>query len=419
MVIERPKYLQALIAAMGSDQVKVITGIRRCGKSYLVFTLFKNYLLEQGVPEGNIVEMAFDAFRNKKYRDPDVFYPYAIDRLEQAHGKRYVLLDEVQLLGEFSDVLIDLNGIEDVDVYVTGSNAKLLSRDIATEFRGRGQEIKMAPLSFSEFMSAYEGDKRDGYEEYATYGGLPAVLARKTPEEKVAYLKSLYDELYIRDIVDRNRVRDEGNLETLVDILSSSIGSLTNSSRLSATFKSEMHVTIAPETVDRYLSYLTDAFLVSKAKRYDVKGRKYIGSPYKFYFSDLGLRNARMNFRQMEPTHIMENVIYNELVGRGFGVDVGVVNTTVKDARGAYRRAQLEIDFICNKGSQRLYIQSAFALENEAKVQQEERSLKKVDDSFKKVIITKEGFAPHYNEDGILMMNVCDFLLDPNSLSAL
>lgn len=419
MVIERPKYLQALIAAMGSGQVKVITGIRRCGKSYLVFTLFKNYLLEQGVPEGNIVEMAFDAFRNKKYRDPDVFYPYAIDRLEQAHGKRYVLLDEVQLLGEFSDVLIDLNGIEDVDVYVTGSNAKLLSRDIATEFRGRGQEIKMAPLSFSEFMSAYEGDKRDGYEEYATYGGLPAVLARKTPEEKVAYLKSLYDELYIRDIVDRNRVRDEGNLETLVDILSSSIGSLTNSSRLSATFKSEMHVTIAPETVDRYLSYLMDAFLVSKAKRYDVKGRKYIGSPYKFYFSDLGLRNARMNFRQMEPTHIMENVIYNELVGRGFGVDVGVVNTTVKDARGAYRRAQLEIDFICNKGSQRLYIQSAFALENEAKVQQEERSLKKVDDSFKKVIITKEGFAPHYNEDGILMMNVYDFLLDPNSLSAL
>ncbi len=419
MVIERPKYLQALIAAMGSDQVKVITGIRRCGKSYLVFTLFKNYLLEQGVSEGNIVEMAFDAFRNKKYRDPDVFYPYAIDRLEQAHGKRYVLLDEVQLLGEFSDVLIDLNGIEDVDVYVTGSNAKLLSRDITTEFRGRGQEIKMAPLSFSEFMSAYEGDKRDGYEEYATYGGLPAVLARKTPEEKVAYLKSLYDELYIRDIVDRNRVREEGNLETLVDILSSSIGSLTNSSRLSATFKSEMHVTIAPETVDRYLSYLTDAFLVSKAKRYDVKGRKYIGSPYKFYFSDLGLRNARMNFRQMEPTHIMENVIYNELVGRGFGVDVGVVNTTVKDARGAYRRAQLEIDFICNKGSQRLYIQSAFALENEAKVQQEERSLKKVDDSFKKVIITKEGFAPHYNEDGILMMNVYDFLLDPNSLSAL
>lgn len=419
MIIERPKYLQALTGAMGSDQVKVITGIRRCGKSYLVFTLFKNYLLDQGVPGDNIIEMAFDAFRNKKFRDPDVFYPYVRDRLERVKGKRYVLLDEVQLLGDFSDVLIDLNGIEDVDVYVTGSNAKLLSRDIATEFRGRGQEIKMAPLSFSEFMSAYEGDKRDGYEEYATYGGLPAILARETPEEKVAYLKGLYDELYIRDIVDRNHVRDEGNFEMLIDILSSAIGSLTNSSRLSATFKSEKHVTIAPETVDRYLSYLTDAFLVSKAKRYDIKGKKYIGSPCKFYFSDLGLRNARMNFRQMEPTHIMENVIYNELVGRGFGVDVGVVNTAVKDARGTYRRTQLEIDFICNKGSQRLYIQSAFALENEAKAQQEERSLKKVDDSFKKVIITKEGFAPHYNEDGILMMNVYDFLLDPNSLSAL
>lgn len=419
MIIQRPKYLQALIGAMGSDQVKVITGIRRCGKSYLVFTLFKNYLLDQGVPKDNIIEMAFDAFRNKQYRDPDVFYPYVKGRLEHAEGKRYVLLDEVQLLGDFSDVLIDLNGIEDVDVYVTGSNAKLLSRDIATEFRGRGQEIKMTPLSFSEFMGAYSGDKRDGYEEYATYGGLPAVLSRKTSEEKVAYLKGLFDELYIRDIVDRNHVRDEGNLETLIDILSSAIGSLTNTSRLSATFNSEMHVTIAPETVDRYISYLMDAFLVSKAKRYDVKGKRYIGSPYKFYFSDLGLRNARMNFRQMEPTHIMENVIYNELVGRGLGVDVGVVNTAVKDAGGTYRRAQLEIDFICNKGSQRLYIQSAFALPDEAKAAQEQRSLKKVDDSFKKIIITKEGFAPHYNENGILMMNVYDFLLDPNSLTSL
>lgn len=419
VVIERPKYLQALINAMGSDQVKVITGIRRCGKSYLVFTLFKNYLLDQGIPQDNIIEMAFDVFRNRKYRDPEVFYPYVMERLESSTGKRYVLLDEVQLLGEFSDVLIDLNSIDGVDVYVTGSNAKLLSRDIATEFRGRGQEIRMAPLSFSEFMSVYEGDRRDGYEEYATYGGLPAVLARKEPEDKVAYLKNLYDELYVRDIVDRNGVRDEGNLETLLDILSSSIGSLTNSSRLSATFKSELHVAIAPETVDRYISYLTDSFLVSKAKRYDVKGRKYIGSPYKFYFSDLGLRNARMNFRQMEPTHIMENVIYNELVGRGFGVDVGVVNTSVKDKTGVYRHAQLEIDFICNKGSQRIYVQSAFALDSEAKVAQEERSLKKVDDSFKKVIITKEGFAPHYNEDGILMMNVYDFLLDPNSLTAL
>lgn len=330
-----------------------------------------------------------------------------------------MLLDEVQLLRDFPDVLIDLNSIEGVDVYVTGSNAKLLSRDVVTEFRGRGQEIRMAPLSFSEFMGAYSGDKRDGYEEYAMYGGLPAVLARETPEEKVAYLKGLYDELYIRDIVDGNHVRDEGNLEALIDILSSAIGSLTNSSRLSVTFKSEMHVTIAPETVDRYISYLTDAFLVSRAKRYDIKGRKYIGSPYKFYFTDLGLRNARMNFRQMEPTHIMENVIYNELAARGFGVDVGVANTSVKDARGTYQRAQLEIDFICNKGSQRFYVHSAYSLSDEAKVAQEQRPFKKVDDNFKKIIITKEGFAPHYNADGVLMMNVYDFLLDPDSLSAL
>ncbi|MEE8722543.1 MAG: ATP-binding protein [Eggerthellaceae bacterium] len=419
MIIERPKYLQALIGAIGSDQVKVITGVRRCGKSYLVFNLFKNYLLDQGVPRDNIIEMAFDMFRNEKFRDPDVFYPFVRERLESTSGKRYVLLDEVQLLGRFPEVLIDLNSIEGVDVYVTGSNARLLSRDVVTEFRGRGREIQMAPLSFSEFMGAYDGDKRDGYEEYATYGGLPVILSLETPEEKVAYLKNLYDELYIRDIVDRNHVRDETNLETLIDILSSAIGSLTNSSRLSATFKSEMQVTIAPETIDRYLSYLADAFLIRKAKRYDVKGKRYIGTPYKFYFSDLGLRNARMNFRQMEPTHIMENVIYNELVGRGFGVDIGVVNGMVKGKDGGRRHAQLEIDFICNKGSQRMYVQSAFALENEEKIAQEKRSLKKVDDSFKKVIITKEGFAPHYDEDGILMMNVYDFLLDPDSLSAL
>lgn len=419
MVIKRSRYLQELINAMGSDRVKVITGIRRCGKSYLVFTLFKNYLLEQGVPKANVIEMAFDKFRNKKYRDPNVFYPYAMERIEAGHGRRYVLLDEVQLLDDFSDVLIDLASIEDVDVYVTGSNAKLLSTDIATEFRGRGQKIEMAPLSFSEFMSVYKGDKREGYDEYATYGGLPAVLSEETPAAKAKYLNDLYEELYIRDIVDRNKVRDESSLEALIDVLSSSIGSLTNAANLSNTFKSEMHITIAPETVSKYISYLEDSFLVSKAKRYDIKGRKYIGTPYKFYFSDLGLRNARMNFRQMEPTHIMENVIYNELVGRGFGVDVGVVNATAKGENGKYQRAQLEIDFVCNKGSQRYYIQSAYALNGQTKVEQEQRSLKKVSDGFKKVIIAKDGFAPHYNDDGILMMNVYDFLLDPDSLSAL
>lgn len=415
MVIDRPRYLERLVAGMGSGQVKVVTGIRRCGKSFLVFTLFKEYLLSQGVPADHIIEMAFDRFSNKKYRDPEVFCPYIMERLE-AGGAFYVLLDEIQLLGEFADVLNDLIGRGNVDVYVTGSNAKMLSKDVATEFRGRGDEIAMAPLSFSEFMAARGGDKRDGYMEYITYGGLPAVLGKRTEEEKTEYLKGLFNELYIRDIVDRNNVRDLGNFEALADVLSSNIGSLTNAARLSATFKSERRTTMSPETVDRYIAYLEDSFLIHRAKRYDVKGRRYIGTPFKFYFSDLGLRNARMNFRQVEETHIMENVIYNELLNRGFGVDVGVVPAVQKGIDGKAHRTQLEIDFVCNKGSKRFYVQSAFALPTQEKAEQEQRSLLKVDDGFKKVIITKEGFAPHYNEQGILMLNVYDFLLDRGSL---
>jgi hypothetical protein len=416
MLIERPRYMEKLLAGMGSDQVKVVTGIRRCGKSFLVFNLFKQRLLAQGIPEGNIVEMAFDRYSNKRYRDPEVFYPYVRQRLDQAAGPRYVLLDEVQLLGDFAEVLIDLIAMDGVDVYVTGSNARLLSKDVVTEFGGRGQEIPMEPLRFSEFMAVYNGDKRDGYLEYATYGGLPAVLSKATPAEKTDYLKDLYREVYIQDIVTRNAVRDPGNLETLVDVLSSGIGSLTNAAKLSATFKTEQHVAIAPATVDHYLSHLEDAFLIRRAKRFDVKGRRYIGTPFKFYFTDLGLRNARMNFRQMEETHIMENVIYNELIGRGYGVDVGVVPYAVTAEDGKLHRTQLEIDFVCNKGSQRYYVQSAFALPTEEKVAQEQRPLLKVGDGFKKVIITKEGFEPHYTGDGILMMNVYDFLLNHNSL---
>lgn len=306
--------------------------------------------------------------------------------------------------------------MENVDVYVTGSNARLLSRDVITEFRGRGYEIAMAPLSFSEFMGAYDGDKRDGYQEYATYGGLPGAVLRDAPEEKIDYLSNLYTELYFRDIVDRNGVRDPGNLEELVDVLSSTIGSLTNAARISATFKSEKGVSFAPETAERYLSYLEDSFLVSRAKRYDVKGRRYIGTPFKFYFADLGLRNARMNFRQMEETHIMENVVYNELVGRGLGVDVGVVPVSMMGEDGRSHRAQLEIDFVCNRGSKRYYIQSAFALPTPEKWKQEQRSLLKVDDGFKKIIVTKDGVGSHYNENGILIMNVYDFLLDSASL---
>ncbi len=418
MVIERPLYLSKLIAGMGSSQVKVVTGIRRCGKSFLLSDLFRPYLLAHGVPEGNIFQMAFDKYANKKYRNPEVFYPHVTEWLgaTQGGGMRYVMLDEVQLLGDFSDILIDLMSMEDVDVYVTGSNAKLLSRDVVTEFRGRGREIAMAPLTFSEFMTAYDGDKRDGYVEYATYGGLPAVLAERTPEAKTDYLNGLFREIYIRDIVDRYEVRDPGNLETLIDVLASSIGSLMNSTRLSATFKSEKRVTIASETIDLYISYLEDSFLVNRVKRYDVKGKRYIGTPFKFYFSDLGLRNARLNYRQMEETHIMENAIYNELAGRGMGVDVGVVPITQTGVDGKVHRAQLEVDFVCNRGSKRYYIQSAYAIPDEEKRRQESRSLLRIDDAFKKVIVTKEGMAPHYDDNGVLWLNVFDFLLDPASL---
>lgn len=416
MIIERPTYMKQLIAAFATDQVKVITGIRRCGKSYLLFNLFKQYLLEQEVPGSNIFEMAFDRFSNKRYRDPNVFYPYVADWLSSVRGKRYILLDEVQLLDDFAEVLIDLIARENVDVFVTGSNAKLLSHDVVTEFRGRGQEIAMMPLSFSEFMSAYAKDKREGYVEYATYGGLPGVLQRETPEEKTAYLNSLYDELYIRDIVERNGIRNQGSVEELIDVLSSGIGSPTNASKLSATFKSAKSTQLAPETIERYIAALEDAFLIRRAKRYNVKGRRYIGTPFKFYFTDLGLRNARMNFRQFEETHIMENIVYNELVGRGLGVDVGIVPISRKGENGKSQRVQLEIDFVCNKGSKRYYVQSAFALPTPEKQEQEQRSLLRIDDAFKKVIVTKDGPAPYYNENGILMMNVYDFLLDPKSL---
>lgn len=416
MIIARPKYMEKLVKSMGRNQVKVVTGLRRCGKSFLVFNLFKNYLLEQGVPESNIFEMAFDRFSSRAYRDPDTFYQHVSEWAQSTKGQRYVLLDEVQLLGDFAEILIDLIAMDGIDVYVTGSNAKLLSRDVVTEFRGRGEEIPMAPLSFSEFMGAYSGDKRDGYEEYSVYGGLPGVLLRETPEEKADYLSGLYDELYVSDIVDRNGIRDTSNLEELIDVLSSGIGSLTNASKLSATFKSKKNASIAQETIEHYISYLEDSFLIRRAKRYDVKGRRYIGTPFKFYFTDLGLRNARMNFRQVEETHIMENVIYNELVGRGLGVDVGVVAPSGKNELGKSQRMQLEIDFVCNRGSKRYYIQSAFALPSAEKIQQEQRSLLKANDGFKKIIITKEGPAPYYNEDGIVMMNVYDFLLNPNSL---
>lgn len=415
MEIARPLYLNRLVDAIGSDSVKVVTGVRRCGKSYLVFKLFKERLIANGIPANHIIEMAFDRFSSRRYRNPETFYAYATERIG-ADGRYFVLLDEVQLLDEFPSVLIDLMSRDNVDVYVTGSNARLLSKDVVTEFRGRGEEIRMAPLSFSEFMSAYNGDKRDGYLDYAAYGGLPGTAIRESVEAKVSYLDGLFTEVYLRDIVERNGVRDAGNLEELLDVIASGIGTLTNARRISDTFKSEKHVSISPETVERYLSHFEYAFLVERAKRYDVKGRRYIATPSKYYFSDMGLRNARMNFRQIEASHIMENIIYNELVGRGLGVDVGVVPATRTGADGKAHRTQLEVDFVCNKGSRRYYVQSALELSTPEKLDQETRALRKIGDGFKKIVITKEGFAPHYNEDGILFMNVYDFLLDGESL---
>ena len=418
MRIERPAYLQELLSKRGNGQVKVITGVRRCGKSYLMGQIFKERLLEEGVPQDRIVEMAFDRYRNRGYRDPEAFLPWALERLS-GQGHNYLLLDEVQLLGDFAEVLIDLMAEPEVDIYVTGSNARLLSRDVITEFRGRGDEIRMAPLSFSEFMGAYSGDVAAGYEEYATYGGMPAVASLPSGVEKASYLTSLFDEIYLADLVERNAIRDEGGLRAVLDVLSSNIGSLTNPKRISDALRSRNSGKgPGPETVRSYIGCLEDAFLIEEARRYDVRGMAYIDSPFKYYFADVGLRNARMNFRQAEPSHAMENVIYNELRARGFGVDVGVVTSYGKDATGKTTRITREVDFVCNKGDRRYYVQSAYAIPDQAKLDQEQASLMRIDDSFRKVIVVHDPIVPHYNGQGIYMVGIRDFLLNPNSLDA-
>ena len=418
MRIERPAYLQELLSKRGNGQVKVITGVRRCGKSYLMGQIFKERLLEEGVPQDRIVEMAFDRYRNRGYRDPEAFLPWALERLS-GQGHNYLLLDEVQLLGDFAEVLIDLMAEPEVDIYVTGSNARLLSRDVITEFRGRRDEIRMAPLSFSEFMGAYSGDVAAGYEEYATYGGMPAVASLPSGVEKASYLTSLFDEIYLADLVERNAIRDEGGLRAVLDVLSSNIGSLTNPKRISDALRSRNSGKgPGPETVRSYIGCLEDAFLIEEARRYDVRGMAYIDSPFKYYFADVGLRNARMNFRQAEPSHAMENVIYNELRARGFGVDVGVVTSYGKDATGKTTRVTREVDFVCNKGDRRYYVQSAYAIPDQAKLDQEQASLMRIDDSFRKVIVVHDPIVPHYNGQGIYMVGIRDFLLNPNSLDA-
>ncbi len=415
MVIKRDIYLGWLIKKKHNGLIKVVTGMRRCGKSYLLFNLFKAHLLEEGVERSHIIEIAFDAFENMQYQDPYVLMPYLKGQIKDSE-MYYVLLDEVQLLDKFEAVLNSLIRMDNVDVYVTGSNARFLSKDVITEFRGRGDEVHMFPLSFAEFMSVYPGTKQDGWNEFMLYGGLPMVLRFQTPEEKIHFLKSLLEETYISDIVGRHNVRNRAELEELLNILSSAIGSLTNPTKLSATFKSVKNKSISSNTIRTYIDYLCDSFLLDSAVRYDIKGKKYIDTPLKYYFTDLGLRNARLNFRQLEETHTMENIIFNELKIRGFNVDVGVIVVNGTNGNGNGTKKQLEIDFVCNKGSKRYYIQSAYAMPDRAKMEQEQRSLLMTGDGFKKIIITKDAPMPYYNDDGVLVMSVYDFLLDGNSL---
>ena len=415
MVIERNKYLQELVSCRHNGLVKIITGMRRCGKSFLLFRLFRRFLEDNGVANDHIVEMAFDDYAFKEFRNPDKFYAYVKSRIidDQPY---YILLDEVQMLDEFEDVLNGLLHIPNADVYVTGSNAKFLSKDIITEFRGRGYQIHVSPLSFAEFMSVYEGDREDGWNEYLLYGGLPPVVLLKTEEEKVKLLDSLLAETYIIDVVNRNKIKNDSELNDLFKILASGIGGLTNPQRLSNTFQSVKNVSISPATIKKYIECLSDAFLLESCNRYDVKGRKYIGTPLKYYFSDLGIRNVLLGFRQQEKTHLMENAVYNELCARGYSVDVGNVEVNTVDEKGTKVRRMLEVDFVCNRGYKRCYIQSALSLPDREKMQQESASLLRIDDSFMKYVITGDRINKYQNDDGIVIMNVLDFLLDEQSV---
>lgn len=415
MQIKRQSYLNKLINKKGNGLIKVVTGIRRSGKSYLLFNLFHEHLLDEGVDESHIIEIALDDRTNVKLRNPDNMLEYVKGRITD-NNTYYIILDEVQLLEEFEDVLNSFLHIRNADVYVTGSNSKFLSSDVITEFRGRGDEIRVYPLSFREFMSVYDGTVEEGWDDYFIYGGLPLVLLCPTPEEKSEYLISQFKKVYLSDLIDRHKIRNEDEFDELVDILASAIGSLTNPLKLANTFKSVKGKVISDKTLKKYLEYLIDAFLVSRAKRYDVKGRKYINSPAKYYFEDIGLRNARLEFRQTEENHIMENIIYNELRIRGFRVDVGVVEHYGKDEDGKSVKKQLEVDFVATKGSKKYYIQSAFSMSNREKIEQEQRSLKNINDSFKKIIVVRDNIKVRRNEYGIVTMGICNFLLDENSL---
>ena len=427
MEIRRDKYLNDLVIRKGNGMIKVVTGIRRCGKTYLVFDLFVRHLIESGVPEDHIIALALDDRANVRYRDVDALYDYLMERIGNDQGVYYVLLDEIQYALTVKELRSKdeppalygvLNGLlhrRNVDVYVTGSNSKLLSTDVMTEFRGRGDEVRIHPLTFAEFMQAFDGDRQAGWAEYVMYGGLPLTLSMHTPEQKASYLTGLFEEVYLSDVIERNHLTKSQELESLLNVLASSIGSLTNPSKIEATFRSELHSRLDADTVKRYIGHLGEAFLVSEATRYDVKGRKYIGTPKKYYFEDMGLRNARLGFQQIEESHIMENIIYNELRARGFSVDVGVVDRRMKN-NGHDERRRYEVDFVANLGYRRYYIQSALQLDTPEKAAQEKRSLSLIEDSFRKIVVVNRVMRPYMDDDGILTMGLFDFLLNPNSL---
>ena len=415
MRIERKIYLDKVIDSRHNGMIKIITGVRRSGKSFLLFDLFADWLEAEGVSSDHIIKIDLENRRNKSLRNPDNLLEF-IDSKMIDKEMYYILIDEIQLVDEFEDVLNSYLKIKNADVYVTGSNARFLSKDVITTFRGRGEEIKVFPLNFREFMSATDKNTELAFEEFMTYGGLPQVLEYKSEERKTEYLKALFAETYITDIKERYNVKHDEELEILLDIISSNIGCLTNPSKLANTFQSEKKVKLSDKTIKNYLDYICDSFLVEKSQRYDIKGKKYIDTPYKYYFVDLGLRNARLNFRQLEKTHMMENVIYNELRVRGFNVDVGIVPLVVRDENGNQKRVSYEVDFVANKGNQRYYIQSAYRLDSDEKVEQEQNSLRNVDDSFKKIVIVGNPILVERDNNGITTMSVYDFLLKENSL---
>lgn len=415
MEIQRTQYIDLLLNRMHNKMIKVITGMRRSGKSYLLFNLFKKTLIAQGVAQSHIISIELDRYENRAFRDPDVVLEYIHSCIKE-EGMYYLLMDEVQMLSDFEEVLNSLMHNDSLDIYVTGSNSKFLSKDVMTQFRGRGDEIHVFPLTFKEFMQVYEGDVYHGWSEYVVYGGLPLVATMRTDEQKIHYLTNLFTETYLKDIIERYHIDKIQEMDDLLNVLASSVGSLTNPPKIEATFKSTIHSNISMNTIRQYLAYLEDVFLIHKAYRYNVKGRKYIGTPLKYYFEDVGLRNARLGFRQVEETHLMENIIYNELRSRGYSVDVGVVEKRERDERGKEIKKQLEIDFIANLGSNRYYIQSAFSMPTEQKRIQEKASLVNVKDSFKKIILVKDVMKVSYDEDGIVTMSVYDFLLNENSL---